>query len=396
MNDLAELLDRGVDTIYPSRAALAKALQAGQRLTLYLGVDPTGALLHIGHTVALRKLAQFQRAGHQVILLIGDFTGRIGDPTGKDKTRLPLTAEQLAENAATYKMQAAKILDFDQATNPAELRYNSAWLERLTFADIIQLASYFTVQQMIERDMFERRIEMKQPISLHEFFYPLMQGYDSVAMNVDLEIGGTDQTFNMLAGRTLQRAYNHKDKFVITVPILADAQGVKIGKSEGNVIVITAAPNDLYGKIMALGDDVVMQAFELCTDVPMTEIEQMKQALAAGANPRDIKRRLAHDIVALYHGAVAADHAQKEFVRVFTDKQLPQDIVAQPRPDTTEPLAILLTLGLAESKSAAKRLYEQGGVHVNGQTVTDWRAPLTVQAGDLLQVGKRRHVIRIV
>lgn len=392
MLDLELLLNRGVDTIYPSREALAERLRSGPPLTLYLGVDPTGALLHIGHTVALRKLAQFQRAGHKVILLIGDFTGRIGDPTGKDKTRVPLTPEQLAENAMTYQAQAAQILDFNHPTNPVELRYNSTWLARLTFAELIQLASHFTVQQMLERDMFERRLAAQQPISLHEFFYPLMQGYDSVAMNVDLEIGGTDQTFNMLAGRTLQKAINQREKFVLTVPILADSKGVKIGKSEGNVIAITASPNDLYGKVMALGDDVIIQAFTLCTDVSNSDIASMQQQLEEGANPRDLKRRLAYEIVALYHGAAAAEQAQVEFVRVFTEKSLPQQIVIKPIPASNEPLTVLVELGLANNKSAAKRLFEQGGVRVNGQNITDWRAPLILKKDDLLQVGKRQFV----
>lgn len=392
MLDLELLLNRGVDTIYPSREALAERLRSGPPLTLYLGVDPTGALLHIGHTVALRKLAQFQRAGHKVILLIGDFTGRIGDPTGKDKTRVPLTPEQLAENAMTYQAQAAQILDFKHLTNPVELRYNSTWLARLTFAELIQLASHFTVQQMLERDMFERRLEAQQPISLHEFFYPLMQGYDSVAMNVDLEIGGTDQTFNMLAGRTLQKAINQREKFVLTVPILADSKGVKIGKSEGNVIAITASPNDLYGKVMALGDDVIIQAFTLCTNVSNSDIASMQQQLEEGANPRDLKRRLAYEIVALYHGAAAAEQAQIEFVRVFTKKSLPQQIVVKPTPASIEPLTVLVELQLANNKSAAKRLFEQGGVRVNGQSITDWRAPLILKKDDLLQVGKRQFV----
>lgn len=393
--DLETLLSRGVDTLYPSRKALEQLLGSGKRITLYLGVDPTGELLHIGHTVALRKLAQFQRAGHRVILLIGDFTGRIGDPTGRDRMRIPLTEEQIANNAKTYKTQAEKILDFDHPKNPVELRYNSTWLSKLTLEEVIKLASHFTVQQMIERDMFEQRLNANKPISLHEFLYPLLQGYDSVAMNVDMEVGGTDQTFNMLAGRTLQKAVNKHEKFVLTVPLLADAQGVKIGKTEGNVIAITAPPSDLYGKIMSLGDDVILPAFELCTDVPMEEIHDMKQKLQSGAaNPRDLKMRLASEIVALYHGKNAARKADAEFTRVFSKGGTPEEMVTKKKPSTTNPLQILVTLELAESKSAAKRLFEQSGVRVNDQLITDWRARLSLKKGDILHVGKL-HFVRV-
>ncbi|EKD79140.1 MAG: hypothetical protein ACD_41C00156G0010 [uncultured bacterium] len=324
-----------------------------------------------------------------MILLIGDFTGRIGDPTGKDKTRVPLTPEQLAENAQTYKDQAAKILDFNHPENPVEIRYNSTWLAKLTFADVIKLASHFTVQQMLERDMFEQRLNDNKPISLHEFFYPLMQGYDSVAMDVDLEVGGTDQTFNMLAGRTLQKEINHREKFVLTVPLLADSRGVKIGKTEGNVIAITAEPADLYGKIMALGDDVVRQCFELCTNVAMAEVDKK---VAAEKNPKETKMWLAREIVTLYHDAAAAQQAEAEFEKVFSEHGKPTDMPQQPVPTSTEPLEVLMVLGLATNKTAAKRLFEQGGVKLNDVKVTDWKAPLELKSGDILQVGKRNFV----
>ncbi len=388
----AELLNRGVDTIYPSSAALAKKLSDGDKLVVYLGVDPTGALLHIGHTVALRKLAQFQKLGHTVILLIGDFTGRIGDPTGKDKTRVPLTTEQVLVNAKTYREQAAKILDFNHPTNPVQVKFNSTWLSKLTFEDVIKLASNFTVQQMLERDMFEQRLAANKPISLHEFFYPLMQGYDSVMMNVDLEIGGTDQTFNMLAGRDLQRSINHREKFVLTVPLLADANGVKIGKSEGNVIAITAPANDLYGKIMALGDDVILQTFELCTNVSLEDIAHYQQQLTAGTNPRDIKMQLAKTIVTLYYNATAADLAEAEFRRVFTDRARPTELPTKAVPGNTEALAVLVELELVSSKTEAKRLFEQGGVKVNDHKINDWKQPLTLHCGDVIQIGKRKFV----
>jgi len=245
---------------------------------------------------------------------------------------------------------------------------------------------------MLERDMFQQRMQANKPISLHEFFYPLMQGYDSVAMNVDLEIGGTDQTFNMLAGRDLQRIINQKEKCVLTVPLLADANGVKIGKSEGNVIAITAEPADLYGKIMALGDDVILQTFELCTDVAMTEIHQFKQQLAQGVNPRDLKMRLAREIVTLYYSATAAEQAEVEFKRIFAEHAKPSAIPKVALPQTTELLHILVELKLAASKTESKRLFEQGGVKLNDQKLLDWRQPLQLKAGDIIQVGKRKFV----
>ncbi len=390
--DLSQLLSRGVDTIYPSREALAERLQSNQPITLYLGVDPTGVQLHIGHTIPLRKLAHFQQAGHKVILLIGDFTGRIGDPTGKDKTRVPLTPEQIALNAESYKEQASLILDFDHPTNPVELKYNSTWLAKLTFEDVVKLAAHFTAQQMLERDMFANRLKAGKPISLHEFFYPLMQGYDSVAMDVDLEIGGTDQTFNMLAGRTLQKVINNKEKFVLTVPLLADSKGVKIGKTAGNVIAITDPADKLYGGVMSLGDEVIIQTFELCTDVPMEDIRIMKAAMDKGANPRDFKMRLAREIVTLYHSAEAATAAEEQFTTVFSRNELPADMPKASVPDTTDPLDILVHLQLATSRAEARRLLDQGGVKINNEKHPGWDVPLTLTAGDIIQVGKRKFI----
>ncbi len=295
-------------------------------------------------------------------------------------------------NAKTYQEQATKILDFNHPDNPVELKYNSEWLGKLTFEDVVKIASHFTAQQMMERDMFDKRFKQGKPVSLHEFFYPLMQGYDSVAMDVDLEVGGTDQTFNMLAGRTLQKQINKKEKFVITVPILADSNGVKIGKSEGNVIAITAEPADLYGKIMALGDDVIIQAFELCTDVAMEEIETMKKELADGANPRDYKMRLAREVVALYNDTAAAEAAEQEFKNVFAEHKKPTDIPTVDKPSSEDALGVLVELKLIDSKSQAKRLFEQGAVKLNDEKITDWKQPLTLNSGDIIQVGKRKFV----
>lgn len=390
---IQECLTRGVDTIYPSKEKLEEKMLKGERITLYLGVDPTGFDLHIGHSVPLRKLKQFQELGHRVILLIGDFTGMIGDPTGKDKTRVPLTREQILINAKDYQKQASKILDFNNKKNPIEIKFNSQWLAKLSFADVIDLAANFTVQQMIERDMFQRRIKNSQPISMHEFFYPLMQGYDSVAMDVDLEVGGTDQIFNMLAGRTLMSKMKHKEKFVLAVPLLTDSLGVKIGKSEGNVIAICAEPNDLYGKIMALSDDVIVKTFEYCTDVPMGEIHEIEKELKAGNNPRDYKARLAFEIVKQYNNEDAAKKAEAEFKKIFAQKQNPTDIQEIKISNSKFQISnLLVELKLAKSKAEAQRLVKMGGVKINDQKVADWKKELTLKNGDIIQVGPRKFV----
>ena len=390
---IQECLTRGVDTIYPNKQKLEERMLKGERLTLYLGVDPTGFDLHIGHSVPLRKLKHFQELGHRVILLIGDFTGMIGDPTGKDKTRKPLTREEILANAKDYKKQAGKILNFDDKKNPIEIKYNSEWLAKMNLSDVLKLASNFTVQQMIQRDMFQRRIKEDLPISLTEFMYPLMQGYDSVAMDVDLEVGGTDQTFNMLAGRTLMEKMKHKEKFVLAVPLLTDSQGVKIGKSEGNVIAICAEPNDLYGKVMTLSDDVIVKTFEYCTDISMEEIHVMDKELKAGKNPRDYKARLALEIVKLYNGEPAAQKAETEFKKIFANKQKPTNIQEKFIVHRSSFIVnILVELEMAKSKSEAQRLVKMGGVKINDKKIEDWKKEIILKNGDIIQVGPRKFV----
>lgn len=390
---IQECLTRGVDTIYPNKQKLEEKMLKGERITLYLGVDPTGFDLHIGHSVPLRKLKHFQELGHQVILLIGDFTGMIGDPTGKDKTRRPLTREEILANAKDYKKQAGKILDFNNKNNPIEIKFNSTWLAKMTFADVIDLAANFTVQQMIERDMFQRRLKNNQPISMHEFFYPLMQGYDSVAMDVDLEVGGTDQIFNMLAGRTLLDKIKHKEKYVLAVPLLTDSYGTKIGKTTGNVIAISAPPNDLYGKIMSLGDDVIIKTFEYCTDVPMTEIHTIEKELKAGKNPRDYKAKLAYEIVKQYNTEEDAKKAEAEFRKIFASKQKPTEIPEKKIVGSQwSVVSILVELKLAKSKAEAQRLVKMGGVKINDQKIIDWKQEVALKNGDVVQVGKRNFI----
>lgn len=389
-----ELLARGVDTVYPTLFALQSRLTSGDRLTVYLGVDPSGTELHIGHAIVLQKLRQFQQLGHRVILLIGDFTGQTGDPTDKQAVRQPLTKEQVTANAAKYQEQASRVLDF-AGQNPAEIKYNSEWLEKLGFAEVAALAGHFTVQQMLERDMFEERLKANKPISLREFLYPLMQGYDSVALETDVEVGATDQTFNMLAGRKLAKEYLGKEKFVLTVPLLADSNGVKIGKSEGNAIAISGDPNALYGQVMSLPDEVIVDALSWCTSVPMAEVGEVAKLVKT--NPRDAKMRLALAMVAEFHDASAANGAQEYFVNVFQKKEEPQDIsewkISHPgRQINTRDL--LKVTGLASSASEAQRLIEQGAFRINGE-VFKLVGEIIPEHGQVLQVGKKKF-LRVV
>lgn len=395
-NKIDELLARGVEKVYPSPEAMKKVLASGRRLTLYTGIDPTGPDIHLGHAVFLRKLREFQDLGHKVILLIGDFTGKIGDPTGKYSTRKVLTPAEIKKNEKNYKKDIAKILKFS-GPNKAEVKRNSKWLSRLKFQDVLELTSHVTVQQMIERDMFAERIKAGKPISLHEFMYPIMQGYDSVAMNVDLEIGGSDQTFNMLMGRTLMKAISKKEKFVLTTPLLADSSGKKIGKTEGNVIAIADKPEELYGKIMALGDDVILKMFELCTDIPMGDIRKMKDEMANGANPRDFKMKLAFEIVARYNDKGAAKKAEEYFKNLFQKKETPDQMVELKISfDKINIIDALVESGLCASKGDAKRIIEQGGVKADGHILEGWDADIIpTSKGVVVQKGKR-HFVKVI
>ena len=352
-----ELLTRGVENVYPNPEFLEKLLKSGKQLKLYLGIDPTGPSLHIGHAISLMKLKQFQDLGHKVIMLIGSFTAMIGDPTDKLATRQQLTRKQVMNNCKNYKKQAASILDMKKT----EIQYNSHWLDKLTFKEVVELASKMTVQQMLERDMFERRIEDGKPIGLHEFLYPLMQGYDSVAMDVDGEIGGNDQTFNMLAGRTLMKALKGKEKFVLTNKLLADTSGKKMGKTEGNMIALDNSIDDKFGKVMSWTDDMIAGGFEMCTFEPMEIVKQVGERLQQGENPRNLKLELAEAIVKIYHGEKAAKAARENFLNMFQKKETPDqldefDLAGKNIVDA------LLEGGLVQSKSEARRNIEQGGV----------------------------------
>ncbi len=394
MDAIDTLLNRGVDTIYPSKEELERLLRTGKKLRVYQGFDPTGIHLHIGHAVGFRKLRQFQDLGHEVIFLIGDGTGQAGDPSGKTRTREKfLTREQLRENGKTYVLQSSKIVRFD-GKNPVRIVYNGDWLSKLTLADILDIAGHFTLQQMLERDLYQQRIKSNVDLSLREFLYPLLQGYDSVVMDVDLELGGTDQTFNMLAGRKLLRQMKGKEKFVMTVPLLTDSKGVKIGKTEGNVIGLTDDPADFYGKIMALSDDAIIPCFTLLTDLPLNEINAMQKDLSKGKNAMEYKKRLAWMLTAWLNSNIEADKAQNRFEMAFQKKRFvardfPALKLVDPHKTTWLVSDFLLKHGLVTSKSEAKRLIKQGAIDINNATVKE-DADFRPRTGDSVRIGKKK------
>ena len=385
--DMEELLTRGVDTIV-GRPELEQALASKTPLRIKFGVDPTRPDLHIGHAVALRKLRQFQELGHTVIFLIGDYTTKIGDPSGKSKTRPMLSDDEIAEHVKTYLEQVGQILDIKKA----EIRYNSEWLGKLSFGDLIGLASNMSVAQIIERDDFKNRLAAGTEIALHELLYPLMQAYDSVALEADVEFGGTDQLFNLMAGRALQKKLGQKPQIVFTCELLVGLDGSKkMSKSLDNYVSFTDAPIDMYGKIMSLPDNLIAPYYKLCTEIPLGIIDELVKTLAAGANPRDAKASLAREIVRMYHGEPAALKAEENWNATFRDKSGPtadqiQDIkLGSP---TVPLLDLLVRIGAAASKGEGRRLLEQNGVRIDTATVTDEAYIAT--PGSMLQVGKRR------
>ena len=377
---------------------LDRSRTSGKPLTVKVGFDPSAPDLHLGHTVVLRKMKHFQDLGHRVVFVIGDFTGMIGDPTGQSKTRPALTKEQVKANAATYKKQVFKILHPKKTV----VAFNSAWLTKLGAAGFISLAGKYTVARLLERDDFQKRYRAGQPIGLHEFMYPLAQGYDSVALEADVEMGGTDQTFNLLVGRDLMREYGQEPQVVLTMPLLEGTDGVeKMSKSLGNAIGIADEPREMFGKTMSLSDDMMWRYYTLCTDLTLREIEALKGRVAAGeAHPKQAKAELARRIVADFHGQEAADEAAAEFERIFARKENPDEIREVRLPSATEPLWIpklLVTAGLAKSNGEARRLIEQGGVSLDGERLSDPAATIAARpaAAHLFKVGKR-HFVRIV
>jgi len=385
-----EILTRGVENIYPSPKELEDVLKSGKKLRIYSGIDPTGKL-HIGHAAVLGKLRQFQDLGHEIIVLIGDFTATIGDPTGKSETRKPLTRNQVLANAKDYKKQIGKILDYSKSN--VKFFHNEKWTNRLKPVDLLSIASNFTVARLLERDMFQKRIKEGKDIHMHEFLYPILQAYDSVTMNVDMEIGGNDQTFNMLAGRTLMKKMINKEKFVLTTKLLVDPTGKKMGKTEGNMINLDDKPKEMYGKIMSWPDDLIALGFELCTIVSLNEIEEIRKSF----DQRDQKARLAKEIVKIYHGEKEAEKAEEEFNKVFRDKELPADIpVFQADKKSYFVLDLLFDAKLASSKNEAKRLVEGGGVTIRMEDkeskIKDWKEEIKLEDGMIIKVGSRKFV----
>lgn len=390
-----ELLTRGVEKIYPDKETLKKKLMSGERIRLYCGYDPSAPSLHIGNAISINKLSQFQELGHEVIFLIGEFTGMIGDPTDKTAVRKKMSRKEVKENSRFYKKQATVFLDFS-GPNKAKLLRNSKWNDKLTFKDLVELSSHFTVQQMIQRDMFQKRLEESRPIYLHEFLYPLAQAYDSAVMNVDLELGGNDQMFNMMCGRDLQKALGLKDKCVMTLKLLADDKGHKMGKSEGNVVFLNENPDEMFGKIMSWTDDVIANAFELCTRVDMREIIEMRQKMKNNeVNPRDLKMRLAYELVKIFHNEALAKKAQENFINTFQKKEAPSEMPEFSFSEKTMNIVdLLLATNLANSKSEARRLLEQGGIKINDETILDPQKDCHLDSGTIIQRGKR-HFVRI-
>ena len=384
-----ELLSRGVVEVI-QKEVLKKKLLSGKELRIKLGIDPSGADLHIGHMVVIKKLKEFQNLGHKIILLFGNFTGQIGDPTGKMETRQAKSKEDLNKNAEKYINQVKFFLDTDKV----EVRWNADWLEKLGFADVVKLASSFTVAQMMERDMFQDRVKNNLPISMHEFMYPLMTGYDSVALKADLEIGGTDQTFNLLCSRPIQKSYGQVPQDCLTVPLLEGTDGVKkMGKSEDNYIAVDDEPKDMFGKIMSVPDNLITKYFELATDLPIEEIKEIEKKIKAGENPMEFKKKLGREIIKIYHDEKAAQGAEEEFKRVFSKHQLPEEIEEKTVPHAKMNLIELLAhTEMVSSKGEARRLIQQGAVKVNKEKITDIETEIDLTEQILLQAGKRKFL----
>lgn len=388
--NINELLARGVHDII-GREDLEKKLNSGEKMKIYIGADPNRPDIHIGHAVALRKLRKFQDLGHQIIFLIGDFTAQIGDPSGKDKTRQQLSPAEVKKNAQTYKKQISQILNF-KGSNKAQIKYNSKWNKKLKFQDLIELSSNFTVQQFLERDMYQNRLKEGKPISLHEFFYPLIQAYDSVVMDVDMEVGGNDQLFNMLAGRTLMQKLKKKNKIVITFEILEGTDGRKMSKSYDNYIGISDEANDMYGKTMSIKDDLIIKYFKLCTDLSLEEIKEMEEKMKNGVNPRNLKAKLAYEIVKIYHNEMKAKEAEEEFNKVFQKKDKPSDIETVNIEKDMNIIEVITKFNLVSSNSEARRMIDQQAVRVNDAKIDNYDFQIKKGNGYMIQVGKRRFL----
>ncbi|NCO23606.1 MAG: tyrosine--tRNA ligase [Candidatus Infernicultor aquiphilus] len=397
------IIKRGTEEII-SEEELIKKIEKSRKekkpLRVKQGFDPNAPDIHLGHTVGLRKMRQFQDLGHEIYFLIGDFTGRIGDPSGRSVARKQLTEEEVNKNAETYKKQVYKILNPEKT----KIVFNSNWLGKLSFSEVLKLCSKYTVARMLERDDFATRYKEEKPIGIHEFLYPLMQGYDSVALQADIELGGTDQKFNLLVGRNIQREYNQEPQIIITLPLLEGTDGIeKMSKSLGNYIGINELPQIMYGKVMSIPDRLMIRYFELVTDVSLNEINQIKINLENdNLHPQDVKKKLAREIVKLYHGQNAALIAEEEFEKVFNKKLYPEEMkeLVLKKDNLKEGKIWLIKLialsGLVNSKSEARRLIEQGGVKINGEKVDDPNLDLTVKKGMVIKIGKLNFVKLVI
>jgi tyrosyl-tRNA synthetase len=387
--EIEQVLSRGVEALFPNKDFVKSKMMRGERITLYLGIDPTGPTLHLGHAIPLKKLGEFQKLGHQIILLIGDFTAMIGDPSDKSAARKKLTREEVLENCKEYKKQASAFISFD-GSNPALLKFNSEWLAKMNFGDVLELASLMTVDQMLKRDMFARRTEENKPIYIHEFMYPLMQGYDSVAMGVDGEVGGNDQTFNMLAGRDLVRTLKNKEKFVLATRLLTDSAGKKMGKTEGNMVSLDQGPEEIFGKVMSWNDSLILPGFEIATNVSLDEIDSIKKSLEGGANPKDQKIRLAREIVAMIHGPEHAEQAQQFFEKTFSKGEIPDDINEIEVSSGSLLRDVLVKEGIVSSNADWKRLVEGNAVSVFGTDEVIKDLQQKTEKNLTLRIGKKR------
>lgn len=398
IDEQIKIIAKGVDEIISIddlRGKLERSQMTGVPLTVKLGLDPTAPDIHLGHTVVLRKIKHFQDLGHKAVIIFGDFTGMIGDPTGKSKTRKQLTREEVIKNAETYEKQIYKILDKEKT----EVRFNSEWLSKLSFTEVIHLASKSTVARLLERDDFHNRFQEHESIGVHELFYPLMQGYDSIELKADVEIGGTDQRFNILMGRNLQKDYGQESQVAMFMPILEGTDGIeKMSKSLGNYIGIDEEPKDMYGKVMSIPDNLIARYFELVTDIHPDELAAIKESLNSGnINPRDMKMRLAREITALYHGLEAAALAEEHFKIVFQRREMPESIAGYEIPlsmidsDGVDAVKLLVSVGFVSSNSEARRLISQGAVKVNGSKISEFKIAGLCD-GDVVQAGKLKFI----
>lgn len=392
---IEEVLSRGVLAIFPNKDFLKSKMMKGEKLTFYLGIDPTSPTLHLGHIIPLKKLGQFQKLGHKIILLIGDFTATIGDPTDKMATRVPLTHEKVLENAKLYKKQASKFITF-HGNNNASLKYNSEWLAKMSMEDILKLMAKVTYSQTIKRDMFQARIAQGKDLFLHEFMYPIMQGYDSVAMDVDGEIGGNDQTFNMLVGRDLMKKLKNKEKFVIATKLLTDSSGMKMGKTEGNMISLDQSSEEVFGKVMSWSDSLILPGFEIITDVSLDEIESIKKSLESGMNPKELKIRLAKEIVTMIYDSKLALKAHQSFESAFSKKEIPENIQEIFISHGSHIKDALIKEGMVSSNADWKRLVEGKAISYIGTDELVNDPHIKAEKDISLRIGKKRFVKLIV